>query len=420
MLSALAVRFRAVANGFWFLPGLVALGFALLALVLVRVDRTLGADQLEFAFDGDAGAARGVLEAVAGSLITVTGLAFSLTIVVLVLVSGQFTPRSVPAFLADRVNQATAGVFIGVFAYCLLVLRTVRDADENGVGGFVPKLSVTVAVALAVLAIGVLLYFIHHLGNSIQASSIVRRIGIDTLAQVEKLPDGPDAAPSSPTAAPSMIRPTRPGYVRHVGLDDLADSAGDCEYVHVPAIVGDFVTPNDVVAEVWPASAADDATGPIRRAIAIGQERELNQDVLYGVRQLAEIAIKGLSPGVNDPTTAESAIGYLRAVLERLAQRPLPPKMRRGNVVASLRTFDDYVEGAFEQLGRYATADPDVIVTLLEALARIAEAARRAGWAERTALLRGVAERVTQPALEDARTEHDRELIRLALARIPD
>lgn len=189
MLSALANRFRAVANGFWLLPGLIALGFVALAFLLVRVDKGLPANQLDFTFDGDASAARDVLGTIAGSLITVAGLTFSLTIVVLVLVSGQFTPRSVPAFLADRVNQTTAGTFIGAFAYCLLVLRTVRDADENDVGGFVPKLSVSVAVALAVLAIALLLFFIHHLGSSIQASSIVRRIGFDTLAQVDRLPD---------------------------------------------------------------------------------------------------------------------------------------------------------------------------------------------------------------------------------------
>jgi uncharacterized membrane protein len=413
VLSTLTVRLRAVANGFWLLPGLVALGFALLAFVLIQVDRRLD-DQLEFTFDGDASAARGVLETVAGSLITVTGLAFSLTIVVLVLVSGQFTPRSVPAFLADRVNQVTAGVFIGVFVYCLLVLRTVRDAEPGGFAGFVPRLSVTVAVFLAVLAIGVLLYFIHHLGNSIQASSIVRRIGVDTLARVETLPDGPDAGPP-PASEPGLVMPQRPGYVRHVA-DAIAEKVEDCEHVRLRAVVGDFVTENDVLAEVWPSSATEGATAAIRGGVTLGQERDLQQDVLYGVRQLAEIAMKGLSPGVNDPSTAESAIGYLRAVLERLAERPLPPAVRQDNVVVSLRTFDEYVDGAFEQLGRYATADPNVIVTLLDALARIGEPARRAGRHERTALLHRVAERIAEPALDDARIERDRELIRRALA----
>jgi uncharacterized membrane protein len=418
MLSSLAARFRAVANGFWLLPGLITLGFIALALLLVRVDRGLGDDQLDFAFDGDASAARGVLETIAGSLITVAGLTFSLTVVVLVLVSGQFTPRSVPAFLADRINQSTAGTFIGVFVYCLLVLQTVRDADENGVGGFVPKLSVTVAVALAVLAIALLLFFIHHLGSSIQASSIIRRIGVDTLAQVEHIPDGGGSSLSAPLDEPGVVRHTRAGYVRHIALGDLAEQIGEVTLVRLPAPVGAFVTEEDVLAEVWPRSAAEHAAGTIRRRVAIGTERDLQQDVLYGIRQLAEIAMKALSPGVNDPATAESAIGYLRAVLERLAQRPLPPEVRRGNVVASLRTFEDYIEAAFEQVGRYAAADPNVIVTLLEALARIADAARSAGWDERTRSLRRVAERVANPALADARTEHDRELIRSALASI--
>jgi uncharacterized membrane protein len=214
------------------------------------------------------------------------------------------------------------------------------------------------------------------------------------------------------------VRPTRAGYVRHIALGDLAEQIGEATLVRLPAPVGAFVTEEDVLAEVWPRSAAEQAAGSIRRRVTIGSERDLQQDVLYGVRQLAEIAMKALSPGVNDPGTAESAIGYLRAVLERLARLPLPPEVRRGNVVASLHTFDDYIEGAFEQVGRYAIVDPNVIVTLLETLAHIADAARGAGLEERTRSLRRVSERVAHPALEDARTEHDRGLIRSALASI--
>lgn len=420
MLSALANRFRAVANGFWLLPGLIALGFVALAFLLVRVDKGLPANQLDFTFDGDASAARDVLGTIAGSLITVAGLTFSLTIVVLVLVSGQFTPRSVPAFLADRVNQTTAGTFIGAFAYCLLVLRTVRDADENDVGGFVPKLSVSVAVALAVLAIALLLFFIHHLGSSIQASSIVRRIGFDTLAQVDRLPDEQGSGPggSALSGEPGVVRPARAGYVRHVARDDIAEQVGAGVVVRLPARVGAFLTAEDVLAEVWPASATEQAAGRIRLRVALGPERDLRQDVLYGLRQLAEIAMKALSPGINDPSTAESAIGYLRAILERLAQRTLPAEVWTGNVVASLHTFEDYVEGSFDQMARYASIDPNVVVTILDALERIGDAARRAGRPERTTFLRRVAERVAEPALEEARTHRDRELIRTALGAV--
>ncbi len=416
MFEAVGNRVRSVADGFWLLPGLIAFGFALLALVLVRIDRGLETDQLGFTFDGDAGAARGALETVAGSLITVAGLTFSLTVVVFVLVSGQFTPRSVPAFLADRINQITAGTFLGVFLYCLLVLRTVRDGDAAGVGGFVPKLSVTVAIALALLAIALLLFFIHHLGDSIQASSIVRRIGLDTLRRIENLADDPPFRLALPPDRPGLVRPTAAGYVRSVALGEIAGGVEEQYLVRVPARVGDFVTKEDTLAEVWPASAAGSSAGCIRQNIAIGSERDLHEDVLYGVRQLAEIAMKGLSPGINDPSTAETAIGYLRAILEQLARRQLPAEVLRGSVRASMHTFDDYLDGAFEQVGRYAAPDPNVIVTVLRALARVGDAARAAGRRDRIMLVRQVAQRVAVPALEDARTAHDRERIQSALA----
>lgn len=188
--------------------------------------------------------------------------------------------------------------------------------------------------------------------------------------------------------------------------------------MRLPARVGAFLTAEDVLAEVWPASATEQAAGRIRLRVALGPERDLQQDVLYGLRQLAEIAMKALSPGINDPSTAESAIGYLRAILERLAQRTLPAEVWTGNVVASLHTFEDYVEGSFDQMARYASIDPNVVVTILDALERIGDAARRAGRPERTTFLRRVAERVAEPALEEARTHRDRELIRTALGAV--
>lgn len=419
MFSALRASLRTVVNGFWFVPGLIALGFAALALALVRLDRSLADDDLRFAFDGDASAARGVLATVAGSLITVAGLVFSLTVVVLVLVSGQFTSRSVPAFLADRVNQTTAGVFVGVFVYCLLVLRTVRDDDSDGLQGFVPQISVSIAVAFAVLAIAILLFFIHHLGSSIQAASIVRRIGLQTLGGVERLPDGQVETFSAPPYEPGLVRPKIAGYVRHFALQDIADQLSECDLVRLRACVGEFVTEDDVLAEIWPASEAEAAAGPILRGTVIGQERDLHEDVLYGVRQLAEIAMRGLSPGVNDPSTAESAIAYLRAVLESLIRRQLPPTVRLQNVVAPMHVFDDYVRGAFEQVGRYASVDPNVIATLLDAFASIGAVARRAGSHDRLVSLHELAEAIALHALLDARTERDRELIGSALARVP-
>lgn len=417
MTTSLLAYVRRLFDGFWLVPGAVTLAMIGLALGLVAVDRAVGEGAVSFAFDGDASAARSILQTIAGSLVTVAGLAFSLTVVVLVLVSGQFTPRSVPAFLADRVNQVTAGSFIGIFAYCLVVLRTVRD-EGAGQDGFVPELAITTAVAMAILAVGLLLVFIHHLGVSIQASSIVERIGTRTLTRIDALPDEPVGADPDPSTSPGLVTAAGPGYVRHVALDELADSVGEtCDRVRLHVIPGDFVTEHDVLAEVWPGDAVTDAEAHVRRSISIGVERELHQDVLYGVRQLAEIAMKGLSPGVNDPTTAVSAVGYVRAALERLATHPLPALVQRGRVVAPLRRFDDYVEGAFDQVGRYASKDASVVIVLLDALAAIGRAALRAGRPGRTAVLAATADAIAAPALEDARTEHDRTRIREALER---
>ena len=417
MASTILARLRAVADGFWLLPGSLAVAFVVLAEGLVAIDRRLGEDTLGFTFDGDASAARGVLETVAGSIITVAGVTFSLTIVVLSLVSGQFTPRSVPAFLADRINQTTAGAFIGVFTYCLLVLRTVRDPEDGGSEGFVPQLSVTVAVGLGVLAIALLLFFIHHLGVSIQASSIVTRVARQTLDRIRQLPEEGAELPDEPAGEPAVVRPAAPGFVRHVALDRL-DDLDECEHVRLRVAPGDFVTEADALAHVWPAGSAEDAASTIRGAISLGHERDLHQDPLYGIRQLAEIAMKALSPGVNDPSTAESAIGYLRAALEELAVRPLPPAVVREQVAAPLRGFDDYVEGAFTQVALYAAADATVAVTLLNALARIAARAQERGFGDRVEVLARAANRAAEQALERARTDEERGRIRDALARV--
>jgi len=416
--TALLARIRGLFDGFWLVPGAVAASLAVLAFALVELDRAVGNDAVSFAFGGDASAARSILQTIAGSLITVAGLTFSLTVVVLSLVSGQFTPRSIPAFLADRVTQVTAGAFIGIFTYCLIVLRTVRDEEDGGQDGFVPELAITTSVGLAVLAVGLLLFFIHHLGVSIQASSIVARIGKETLERIDTLPDEPAGDAAEPPGSPGVVASGRTGYVRHVALDQLAERTdGVCEHVRVCVTPGDFVTERDALAEIWPQRAAADAERHVRGSITIGIERDLRQDVLYGVRQLAEIAMKGLSPGVNDPATAVSAFGYLRAILERLAEQPLPAVIRRDRAVAPLRSFEDYVQGAFEQVGRYASRDASVVVSLLDALAAVADTARP-DRPERLGMLVATAEAIAAPALEDARTDRDREHIRAALARV--
>jgi uncharacterized membrane protein len=427
---------RRLLDGFWFVPLAVAVSLALLALALLALDRAGGEGGVGLGFDGDASAARDILAAIAGSLITVAGLTFSLTIVTLQLVSGQFTPRALRGLLADRVTQLVAGTFVGIVAYALLVLRSVRDPADDGSEGFVPSLATTVAILLALSALVLLVVFVHHIGRTIQVSSIAGRLSRQTLAAVERLyPDSfgeeLEAAPAPALAAwraeaaPVVVRPARPGYVQAVLLDDLFRGlpTGGESRVAVSVAPGDFVTEATTAIEVWTENDADAAARAAARALVVDDERDVRQDPAFGVLQLADIALRAISPGVNDPTTAVTCIGYLRAVLERLAARAFPPELRRDEeagvtAIARRTPFEGYLELAVAEIGRYATPDARVAGALLDALAAVAKAARRAGAAQRASVVVAAARRVAGPAIEDARTDADREALRAGLARV--
>ncbi len=308
-MSSLKLWWRMLVDGFWFVPGAVTLAYALLAFVLVQVDRAAGASGVGVGFGGDADAARGILSTIAGSLVTVAGLAFSLTIVVLILISSQFTPRALPRLLADRVNQVVAGSFIGIFAYCLLVLRTVR-AEGGSRPGFVPALAVSVSIVLALGALALLLLFIHRMGHSIQASQIAARMGRETLQAIDRLypreyrqevaESGDELVRSwNHQSRPQLVYPERPGYIQAAPVDALLESLDRTGIrLHVAVRPGDFVTEASLLVAVWPAAALDDAAAQaLRREFPIVSERDLRQDAAYGLRQLADVAVKALSPG---------------------------------------------------------------------------------------------------------------------------
>ena len=422
-------------DGFWLVPASVALAYALLALLLVAVDSAAGPTGVSMGFDGDADASRDILSTLAGSLITVAGVAFSLTIVVLVLVSSQFSPRALPGFLADRLNQVVAGSFIGIFAYCLIVLASVRERSA-ATQGFVPAASVMVAILLGLAALALLLVFIHHMGQSIQASEICARLGSQTLAAIDRLHPEPYARTGTdaraetarawrPDRPPQRAYPRRAGYVQGVPVEGLlASVARSGARLHVLVCAGDFVTEGTPVVEVWAPEPLDDTRlAALGRAIPVASERHLAGDAAYGIRQLADVAVKALSPGINDPTTAATCIGHLRAILERLAGRSLPPALVEGEggtavAVVRVRTWDEYVDGAYAEIGRYGTDNARITLDVLGALDGIAAAATRASARERRAVLGVLAQAVAVPALAAARTPRDEAAVAAALERV--
>ncbi len=409
-------------QGLWFVPALIVVLDGALSVGLVALDRHTGFTGGPL-FQGDAPAARTVLSVISGSLITVAGLTFSLTIVVLQLTSSQFSPRILRTFFGDRLTQITVGSFVGIFVYSILVLRSVS-------GTFVPRLSVTVASALAIAAVVLLIVFIHHISQLIQVSTVVGDIAAKTLARLDVLYPAAHGETEEIDAdallaewqleQPGFVLPDRPGFVRRVDLDLLvAALAQRADRAALLVRPGDFVSVEQPIAAVWPAAQARECGDPVRRAFQIERERDLDQDLEFGLRQLTDTAVKAMSPGINDPTTAWTCVGYLRSILARLAGRAFPTRLRfypeAGlTLVVQRREFDEYLESLVE-IGRYSTADARVTVALLGALQGVYAVAQDARLVARAAEIVDVAFAIGLPAREAVKSRRDIEAVERAL-----
>ena len=423
----------------WFVPAAIVAGSLALAAGMVELSAHVDDEALARwprVFGASAGSSRSILSAVAGGMITVAGLTFSLTMIAATQASSQFTPRVLRTFLGDRANQLALGTFVGIFTYCLVVLRTIRSPDDDG-ARFVPSLAVVLGIALAVLGVGVLIVFVHHIASTLQASSIVARVTRETVRAVDALfPDAlgreaPDAVARAAGAAAAVTAwhpvPARAsGYVQRVDEDRLLRAAHEAgRLVRMDRGVGDYVVEGRPVASV----AADAGAGGLRPgaergvpapaptadpealaervadAFRVGEYRTVEQDAAFGVRQLVDVALRALSPGVNDTTTAASCVDYLGAVLVRLADRRVgsPVRERDGEVRVLARgpSYEHLVRLACDEIRQNAGGNVGVLHRLFDMLAQVADATgdgrRRALLAEQIALVHEVAAR-TVPA----------------------
>lgn len=377
-------------TSFWFVPALMLLGALALALVMLAVDEALRpslVDELGWVYGGGPEGARALLSTVAGSAMTVAGTTFSITITALVLASSQFGPRLLRNFVRDTGNQVVLGTFIATFLYCLLVLRTIRGLEDSQ---FVPHVSVTVGVLLAIASVGVLVYFIHHVAVAIQADSVIAVVSADLHATIDRLfpeeraeaPPAPQDIDALPDGEPYPVRSGGSGYVQ--GLDDERVMELATEHDLVVRLLlrpGEFVVEHMVIAHAWPAERAEEELcREIRGAFILGSHRTPTQDVLFAIDQLSEVAVRSLSPGINDPYTAMSCIDRLGAALCRIARRsPLPARsyddQGRLRVIGRPATFDQIVDAAFDQVRQYGSSNPKVVLRLIETLAMLASCA---------------------------------------------
>lgn len=384
--TRLGLLWSGVRDSLWFVPSISTALALVLALVIVRIDGAWNASGTldHILFSGGADGARGVLTAVAGSLITVTGVVFSVTVVALQLASSQFTPRVLRGFMADPANQIVLGIFIGTFTYTVMILRTVTGADDNR-AAFIPELGVTVAIVLVLVSIGALIYFINHSARSVQAAVILTREAHHTLKRMEHLfprgfghPDQDLPVPRAPAAPAASVLAAESGYLLAVHADSLIDLAEDRRLtIRMDVPVGGFVIEGEPLASVWPVSAVDDAAvKAVRDAFVLGEERTPDQDVDLGIIVISDIAVRALSPGVNDPTTAMLCIDRLAEVLVRLGTS-VPPFAARVSASGELRflarvtTFEMAVALAFDQIRYYGVGNPAIVIKLFDGLQRI-------------------------------------------------
>lgn len=371
----------------WFVPALsiIVAHIAATALAGVSVPRESWAAGL--LFGGGAETARELMATIAGSMITVTGVVFTLTVVALQIASGQYSPRVLRSFLRDPANQTVLAVFLATFAWAVSILPTVRVAQQ-GQEEYVPRLGVTIGTALVALSLGLLVFFIHRLTTSIRVESIMRTVRQETLETLQRvhptLRRAADREPATPTIPDDALRVPlrRSGYLQAVDHRQLLRAATQHDIViMIHPVVGTHLVEGTLLAYVWPSqsteSIADDVIADVNHGVQIGFERTMQEDVGFGVRQLTDIAVKALSPGVNDPTTAVDAVGHLSVVMASLAQRSLDHRLYQdgsGTVRLGIPrpVFDEYLRMCVNQIRRFGAAEPAVLVALTRLLVDVA------------------------------------------------
>ena len=410
---------------FWFIPAVMAVGAVLLALGIVTIDEIItgrGIVVKNWAYSGGAEGASAVLGTIAGSMITIAGVVFSLTLVALSLTASQLGPRVLNSFMRDRAVQMVLGTFIATYLYCLMVLRTVRRVEEVA---FVPQISVTLALLLAVMSLAVLIYFIHHVAVSIQADEIIGRVSNDLRHTIPKMfplgmgLDGP-AAGTNPVAAgmpesfevdARQVPSKHDGYIQYVSSDSLIELAARrgmlFRLLHRP---GDYVVRGARLADAWPPQTLnEDVIEELNSAFVMAGRRSPAQDIEFSVYQLVEIAVRALSPGINDPFTAVTCVDRLGSALCQVARMtpPSPYRLDDGGVlriVVEPLSFESLTNAALNQIRQSARPVVAVTIRLLEMITMVAGCVSRD---DEKAALRRQADMIVRGARETISEELD-------------
>jgi uncharacterized membrane protein len=410
---SLAAFWEQASSSYWFVPSLMVTGAIALSFAVIGADAIVGPGWLEdvgWLFANKPDGARELLGTIAGSIIGVAGVSFSITIATFAQSTSQFGPRLITNFMRDRGNQIVLGTFVGTFVYCLMVLRTIQGADQES-AAFVPHIAIVVALVLALCSVGVLIYFIHHIPESINISNVLARIGRELAEQLQQQPseDMESALPPDFPANSVAIASRHSGYVQHVEVEKLLKAASNLGVlVALEREPGDFVAERAVLARLWPAVGLEehDKDG-LRAAFLIGNGRSPTQDILFLVDEIVEIAARALSPGVNDVFTALSGVDWLENALRVAAQHEIGGLVRRDSggqirIVGRRFGFCELLARISDQLRPYVARDRNAALHFMAALEHVApllpDYTKRAALLEAArSLHRGAVEKLAHP-----------------------
>jgi uncharacterized membrane protein len=434
-------RWEELRTTLWVVPTILIVVSVLLFLVTFEIDLAAFHGHIhlpDWIRTGTADAERQVLIAIAAAVITVVGVVFSITILALTLASQQFGPRMMRNFVRDIGNQVTLGVFVGTFVYSVLALVSINSASKD----FVPYLSTSVAEALLMVDLAVLIYFIHHIAKSIQLPEVIAGIADDLMNSIDaEFPDKVGASPEAEQVVQKHAGKSVPelltlidergaevpsqvsGYIQYVGYSQLIGIATRTDSVirleHRP---GHYLATGRALAMVWPRGAAPEVARALSKAHVTGPHRTLVQDPVFAIDQLVEIAIRALSAAVNDTFTALTCIDWLSAGLGRVSGRVLDEGVYRdgeGNVrlIESDPSYARMVNRAFDKIRQSAARNPAVLIRLVDSLGSIMLDTTSPG---QRVVLRRQADMVLRVSEETVTEPNDLEEIRFRYRRLPD
>ncbi|MBA3602156.1 MAG: DUF2254 domain-containing protein [Parachlamydiaceae bacterium] len=373
----------------WFLPTIIVIFSIILAigLIAIKIDDDGQLLQQFRLFGSGSAEARIMLSTIAGSMMTIIGITFSMTIVALALASNQYTSRILRNFMGDRLTQTVIGVFVGIFSYCLVVLCTIRSPEE---GVFVPSLAVFFAFLLALVGVGILVFFIHHIASSMQASIILKSVADETFKAIDRI--YPEKMRSNliekHTNLPNnetfddfnwrVLFAEENGYIQSINLSRLKRLAKNKDLIiRMEHKIGEFVIKNAPLAYIASGIMCDQETiESIHFSFYFSPFRSIDEDVAFGIRQLVDIALKALSPGINDTTTAVMCLNYLTAILVQVVARKFTSSHHYEEekllIITNERNFKSFLDESFNEIRDNAKENITIILKLLESIQLIA------------------------------------------------